>query len=98
MEEPSKRPAKQFRLAYKADICAQDENQCQEYQEIPIGRMRRADQNKFWQVWQSSLHFPAKKPQKESGKIMKYPAENRCVKNGGLQFVQLRINAIQILL
>src|SRR5689334_20501102 len=80
-EEPANRKAEQLRLAHKVDICPQAEYHAQEKEEVPVGGVRRTDQDKFWDVRQASVDMPAGQSHEGSGKIVIESAENGCVEN-----------------
>lgn len=85
-EEPANRKAEQLRLAHKVDVCTQAEDHAQKKEEVPVGGVRRADQDELGEVGQLSVYTPASQAHHGSGKIVIESAENRCIKNRSVHF------------
>jgi hypothetical protein len=64
-EEPANRKAEYLRLAHETDVCPQAEDHAQEQEEVPVGGVRRADQDEFRDVGEFSIHAPAALPHDE---------------------------------
>ena len=81
------RKAEQLRFAHELDVRSQSENNAKEQNEVPIGSMRRTDQNIFGQVREFPLYAPAEHAHYESGQVVKDTAEDRCVEDCHLKSI-----------
>ena len=59
VEEPAEGIIEQLGLAHITDIGPQEEDRAQEQNKIPIGCVRRTDQDEFWDIGQHTIHTPA---------------------------------------
>jgi len=99
-KEPANWPAEEFRLTHKADVCPQAEDHAQEKEKVPVGGVRRADQNEFREVRQASVDTPAGQSHEGSCKIVIESAENGGVEYGShlfLPWINIGLADVQLL-
>ena len=87
IKERSMRKAEQLRLTHELDVRSQGKDDSKEQDEVPIGSMRRTDQNIFGQVREFPVHAPAEQAHDESGQVVKDTAEDRRVEDCHLRSI-----------